>query len=213
MSAGCCEDTTFDGNNARYKRALWAVIAINISMFVVEIGASVFSGSQALQADALDFLADSITYTITILVVGKSLKARASAALFKGSSLAIVGLWVLASTFYHLFYGNTPAAEIMGWTAGLALAANLASVFILIKFRDGDSNVRSVWICSRNDAIGNVAVLIAAWGVWETDSALPDLVVALFMASLFLYGATQIIQQARREIASVTPSSESAHAH
>lgn len=213
MSAGCCEDTTFDGNNARYKRALWAVIAINISMFVVEVGASVLSGSQALQADALDFLADSITYTITILVVGRSLKARASAALFKGSSLAFVGLWVLGSTFYHLFYGNTPTAEIMGWTAGLALTANLASVFILIKFRDGDSNVRSVWICSRNDAIGNVAVLIAAWGVWETDSALPDLLVALFMASLFLYGATQIIQQARGEITSVTPSAESARAH
>ena len=94
-----------------------------------------------------------------------------------------------------------------------ALTANLASVFILIKFRDGDSNVRSVWICSRNDAIGNIAVLIAAWGVWETDSELPDLLVALFMASLFLYGATQIIQQARGEIASVTPSAESARAH
>jgi len=213
MSAGCCEDMAFDGNSARYKRALLSVIAINAIMFVVEISASIFSGSQALQADALDFLADSVTYTITILVVGKSLKARATAALFKGSSLALMGLGVLGSTLYHLFNGDTPTAEVMGLTAGLALAANLASVFILIRFRDGDSNVRSVWICSRNDALGNVAVLIAAWAVWETDSPLPDLMVAAFMASLFLYGAVQIIRQAKAEIASGTLNPETAHAH
>jgi len=213
MSASCCEDVTFDGNNARYKRALISVIAINAIMFVVEISASIFSGSQALQADALDFLADSVTYTVTILVVGKSLRTRASAALFKGSSLAVMGVAVIGSTLYHLYNSDTPTAEIMGLTAGLALAANLASVVILIRFRDGDSNVRSVWICSRNDALGNVAVLIAAWGVWETDSALPDLIVAGFMASLFLYGATQIIRQARAELASDALDSEPAHTH
>ncbi|MBV1904570.1 MAG: cation transporter [Pseudomonadales bacterium] len=199
MSASCCEEISFDGDSIRYKRALWTVIAINAVMFFVEISASFVSGSQALQADALDFLADSVTYTVTILVVGKSLKARANAALFKGASLAFMGLGVLVSTVYHLLNGGVPGAEVMGVTAGLALAANLASVIVLIKFRDGDSNVRSVWICTRNDALGNIAVLFAAWGVWEIDSALPDLIVAGFMASLFLYGSVQIVRHALRD--------------
>ncbi|MXO60958.1 cation transporter [Altererythrobacter salegens] len=197
---GCCgEDTKFDGASDSYKRRLWIVIALNATMFVVEMAAGQLAKSQALQADALDFLGDAMTYGISLAVIGASVRARTNAALAKGISLLLMGLWVLGSTIYHVFFVGAPEAEIMGAVGFLALLTNMVSVFLLIRFKDGDANVRSVWLCSRNDAIGNVAVMIAALGVWGTASGWPDLVVAAIMASLFLSSALQITRQALAE--------------
>ncbi len=186
MGSPCCgHDNQFDGASVEFRRALWAVIAINGVMFVVEMMAGALAGSRALQADALDFLGDTTTYTLSLFVIGMSLRVRATAALVKGISLGLMGLWVLGMTAYQVLILGVPKAEVMGVVGALALAANLASVFILMRFKDGDANVRSVWLCSRNDAIGNVAVMIAALGVWITGTAWPDLAVAALMAGLF----------------------------
>ena len=196
----CGSDVKFEGHSAGFRRALWAVIAINGIMFLVEIAAGTLAGSQALKADALDFLGDTATYAISLFVIGMPLLWRARAALFKGLSLGAMGLWVLGSTIYHVLILGVPQAEVMGAIGLLALAANLTSVLILIKYKDGDANVRSVWLCSRNDAIGNLAVVLAASGVWATETAWPDLIVAGIMASLFLLSATQIVRQALAEL-------------
>jgi len=198
--AGCCgHEARFDGVSADYKRRLWMVIAINAGMFAVEMGAGQLSGSQALKADALDFLGDALTYGISLAVIGASLRTRSLAALGKGISLLLMGLWVFGSTLYQVFYVGVPQAQIMGVIGFMALVANLISVMLLVAYKDGDANVRSVWLCSRNDAIGNVAVMIAALGVWGTATGWPDLVVAGIMAGLFLNSATQILVQAMRE--------------
>jgi cation diffusion facilitator family transporter len=203
MGADCCgTDARFEGLSADYKRRLWIVIAINAGMFLVEMGAGALAGSQALQADALDFLGDAATYGISLAVIGASIQARSRAALFKGMSLTLMGLWVFGTTAYHVLVLGVPRAEVMGAIGFLALAANLASVLILIRYKDGDANVRSVWLCSRNDAIGNVAVMIAALGVWGTATRWPDLIVAAIMAGLFLYSSTQILRQALAELRS-----------
>jgi Co/Zn/Cd efflux system component len=201
MAGSCCsEQPKFDGMSAGFKRALWIVIAINAVMFAVEMAAGALAGSQALKADALDFLGDTITYTLSLYVIGRSVRARASAALFKGLGLALMGLWVFGSTLWQVFVLDQPDAPVMGAVGFLALAANLASVFVLMAYRDGDSNVRSVWVCSRNDAIGNVAVIGAAGLVALTGSAWPDLMVAALMAGLFLWSAAQIIRLALDEL-------------
>jgi len=189
----------FDGLDPRYKRMLWTVILINAAMFIVEIVAGHLAGSKALQADALDFLGDTVTYGLSLAVIGASLRTRATAALFKGLSLSLMGAWVLGSTLYHILILGLPRAEIMGGIGLLALAANLTSVLLLMRYKDGDSNVRSVWLCSRNDAIGNIAVTAAAGAVWMTASPWPDLVVAAIMAGLFLNSAAQILRQAWSE--------------
>ena len=189
----CGGGTRFDGLSTAYKRALWAVIAINATMFLVEMGAGMLSGSQALKADALDFLGDTATYGISLFVIGMPLVWRSWTALLKGLSLGVMGLWVLGSTAHQVLVLGVPRAEVMGAIGFLALAANLTSVLLLLRYRDGDANVRSVWLCSRNDAIGNLAVVLAAGGVWVTITAWPDLIVAGVMASLFLYSAIGIV--------------------
>lgn len=199
MASCCGENATFDGMSDAYKRRLWIVIALNATMFAVEMIAGHLSGSQALQADALDFLGDSMTYGISLAVIGASVRVRTAAALVKGASLSLMGLWVLGSTAYHVFLVGVPQAEVMGAIGFLALMTNLASVLLLMRYKDGDANVRSVWLCSRNDAIGNVAVMIAALGVWGTATGWPDLIVAGIMAGLFLSSSVQIIVQALRE--------------
>jgi Co/Zn/Cd efflux system component len=168
-------------------------------MFVVELSAGITARSMALQADALDFLGDSATYALSLFVLAKPPMWRANAALFKGISLAVLGLWVLGSTIWRVFVTGVPEAFIMGSVGLLALAANVASVLILMRFRSGDANVESVWLCSRNDAIGNVAVVLAASGVFATGAAWPDLAVAAIMASLFLSSSVKIIRNAREE--------------
>jgi Co/Zn/Cd efflux system component len=183
-----------------YKRRLWLVIAINAAMFLVEMGAGALAGSQALQADALDFLGDALTYGVTLAVIGASLQTRAWAAVAKGVSLSAMGLFVFGATAYHVLVLGVPRAEVMGAIGLLALAANLTSVLLLMRYREGDANVRSVGLCSRNDAIGNVAVMIAALGVWGTATRWPDLAVAAIMAGLFLTSSVQILRQAIGEL-------------
>ena len=195
MSGCCCPNTAFGGLSVSYRRRLWAVIAINATMFLVEMSAGHLSRSQALRADALDFFGDAMTYGISLAVIGSSLRTRAGAALFKGLSLLVMGIWIFAYTAYRVFAVGVPEAEIMGVIGFLALAANLASVLLLVRHKDGDANVRSVWLCSRNDAIGNVAVMVAALGVLETATGWPDLMVAGIMAALFLYSAAQVLRQ------------------
>ena len=198
--SGCCgSGVKFEGVSDDYKRRLWVVIALNALMFIVEMSAGYLAKSQALQADALDFLGDALTYGISLAVIGASIRVRTNAALAKGFSLLLMGLWVFGSTMYRVLYVGVPEAQIMGVIGFLALLANLASVLLLIRYKDGDANVRSVWLCSRNDAIGNVAVMLAAVGVWGTASGWPDLIVATIMAGLFLSSSFQIIQQALKE--------------
>lgn len=201
MAADCCgSNVTFEGLSADYRRRLWVVIAINAGMFLVETGGGALAGSQALQADALDFLGDALTYGLTLAVIGSSVAVRARAALIKGVSLTLMGLWVFGATAYHVLIVGVPRAEVMGAIGFLALAANVTSVLLLMKYKDGDANVRSVWLCSRNDAIGNVAVMIAALAVWGTATKWPDLLVAAIMAGLFLYSSVQILRQAIQEL-------------
>ena len=191
---------TFEGLSPEYRVRLWAIIAINATMFVVEMAAGAFSGSRALQADALDFAGDAATYAISLAVIGAPIRIRSTAALVKGISLTLIGLWVLGSTAYHVLVLGVPRADIMGAIGFLALAANVLSVLILLPYKDGDANVRSVWLCSRNDAIGNVAVMLAALAVWVTATRWPDLIVAAVMAGLFLNSSAQIVRQSLREL-------------
>ncbi len=206
MGADCCgQGVKFDGLSADYKRRLWAVIAINAAMFAVELGAGALAGSQALQADALDFLGDSMTYGMSLAVIGLSPHTRAVAALAKAASLTAMALWVLGSIAYHVLILGLPRAEVMGAIGLLALAANVGSVLILLRYKDGDANVRSVWLCSRNDAIGNIAVMLAAAAVFATGTRWPDLIVAALMAALFLTSSLQILRQSLRELREPRP--------
>jgi Co/Zn/Cd efflux system component len=200
--AGCCHDDhcgAFDGQSKAYRRALWAVIAINGAMFATELAAGALAQSVALQADALDFLADTLTYAISLFAIGRSVQLRSNVAIAKGASLAVMGIGVLGVTLYRTLVLGMPDAVVMTGVGALALTANLASVLLLLAFRNGDANVRSVWLCSRNDAIGNVAVIAAAGAVAWTATPWPDLIVAAAMASLFLHSATLILRQALRE--------------
>lgn len=199
MSAHCCAEKKFEGISDRYKRILLVVIALNALMFGVEVTGGIFSQSQALQADALDFLADSLTYGVSLWVIGHSIALRSKVAIAKGISLAAMGGWVLLSTIYRVFTDHNPEPFTMGWIAVCALAVNLLSVLLLLAYKDGDANVRSVWLCSRNDTIGNVAVMLAAVAVAYTQSGWPDLIVATLMSGLFFSSSVQIINQSIKE--------------
>ncbi len=201
-ACGCSGNPKFDGLDPAYKCILWAVIVINAAMFIIEMSAGKLAGSQALQADALDFLGDAFTYGLSLAVIGMSVRVRSTAALIKGVSLLLMSLWVFGSTAYQFFVLGVPKAEVMGAIGVLALAANVVSVLLLIRYKDGDANVRSVWLCSRNDAIGNLAVMVASIAVWFTATAWPDLIVAIIMAGLFLRSAQLILVQAWQEFLS-----------
>jgi Co/Zn/Cd efflux system component len=196
MSHDCCHNHDFTGLSEDYRRRLWVVIAINAIMFAVEIVAGSIAGSQALRADALDFLADTLTYGISLYVIGMPIRIRSGAAIAKGVSLLLMGMWVFGVTVYNVFVLSVPTAHVMAGVGAAAFAANAASVLLLVKYKDGDANVRSVWLCSRNDMIGNMIVMLAAAGVWGTATAWPDLIVAGIMAGLFVTSAVRILQQA-----------------
>lgn len=201
MSVHCCPEIPEDQRrDIHYRRILWAALAINATMFLIEIVAGVVAGSASLQADALDFLADSANYAISLFVVGMSLRYRAGASLIKGSTMGLFGLWVICTTIWHAFYGTLPHAMTMGVVGFAALASNGAVFAMLWAYRSGDSNMRSVWLCSRNDVIGNFAVLLAALGVFGTRMAWPDLIVAAVMAFLAVQGAVQIVRHASSEL-------------
>jgi Co/Zn/Cd efflux system component len=187
------------GNRA-YRRVLWAVLGINAAMFAVEIGAGVAAGSASLQADALDFLGDAGNYAISLLVVGMAIRYRASAALAKGATMGIFGLWVIGAVVWHAVNGTLPSAFAMGAIGVAALIANVASFGLLWAFRAGDANMRSAWICTRNDVLGNLAVLLAAAGVFGTGRGWPDIVVAAIMAALALQGAATVVRRSVGEL-------------
>ncbi|MAM40414.1 MAG: cation transporter [Erythrobacter sp.] len=206
MAGGCCggsPDTGGKTDDHVWRRALWIALIINAGMFGVEIVAGVTAGSAALKADALDFLGDAANYAISLGVAGLALRWRARAALAKGISLLLLGVWVIASTAWMAATGTLPTAETMGIIGILALVANLICAVMLWRHREGDANRRSVWICSRNDAIGNIAVVAAALGVFGTGTAWPDIAVAAVLAGLGVSGGWQIIRQAWLELKSL----------
>jgi Co/Zn/Cd efflux system component len=184
------------------RRALSIALAVNAGFFLAEIAAGIASGSASLQADALDFFGDAANYAVSLGVAGMALTARARAALAKGATLVAFAAWVLGSTAWHAWAGTLPGAGVMGAVGVAALAANAGVALMLYRFRGGDANMRSVWICSRNDAVGNLAVVLAAAGVFGTGTGWPDVVVAAAMGGLGLWGGWQIIQQARGELRS-----------
>lgn len=200
MADHCCPPAPPSDRDAAYRRVLGIALALNLAMFCIEIGAGMLAGSVSLQADALDFLGDAANYAISLAVLGRTLRWRASASLAKAGSMGAFGLWVLASAVLRLIQGTPPDAEIMGWIGLCALATNIGVALMLFRFRDGDSNRRSVWLCTRNDAIGNVAVLAAAGAVALSGSALPDLGVAVAMAGLALSSCFQVFRQATSEL-------------
>ena len=196
----CVSDAPKNGPDPGWRRALWIALIVNASMFGVELYAGSAADSHALKADALDFFGDAANYAVSLLVAGLALAWRARAALLKGATLILLGAYVLVSAILSAINGSSPEPETMGIIGTLALVANVAVALMLFRFRSGDANMRSVWICSRNDAIGNIAVVAAAAGVFGTGTAYPDLLVAAILAGLGLTGGWQIIRQARGEL-------------
>lgn len=204
MGNTCCgpDEAGASTNDPTWRRILWIALGLNAIMFGVEIVAGIAADSRALQADALDFLGDAANYAISLGVAGMALVWRARAALVKAATMLAFGLWVLGSAIWGFFVGASPDPGTMGAIGSLALAVNLAVAAMLFRYRSGDANMRSVWICSRNDAIGNIAVLAAAIGVFGTGRAWPDLVVASIMAGLAVWGSAEVFKQARGELRS-----------
>jgi len=205
MADSCCcppplPNLDKNRGNPAYRRALWAVLAINAAMFAVEVGAGLAAGSASLQADALDFLSDAANYGISLFVLGMALRYRAAVALAKGATMGAFGLWVIGTVVWHAFHGTLPSAFTMGIVGVAALVANAASFAILWAHRHGDSNMRSAWICTRNDVLGNLAVLFAAAGVFGTHTGWPDRIVAVIMALLALQGAATVVRHSLSEL-------------
>lgn len=201
MSAPCCQhDHQPAARDDGFRRVLWIALLINAGMFLVEGLSGLFGDSVSLQADALDFLGDAANYGIGLAVLGLALTHRATAALIKGASMGLFGLWVIAAAVYNIATHSVPSPAVMGVVGFLALAANLGVAVMLYRHRSGDSNRRSIWLCTRNDAIGNLAVMLAASGVFASGSAWPDLAVAAIMAALALSSAYRVITQAVGEI-------------
>ncbi|MGH6934397.1 MAG: cation transporter [Dongiaceae bacterium] len=184
-----------------FRGVLWVAFAVNAGMFGIEAAAGLIARSVALQADAIDFFSDATSYAVTLFVLGMGAAARANAALFKGATMAVFGLWVLGSAGHHLLSGTLPEPVIMGPVALLAFAANVSVAILLFRHREGDSNRRSIWLCSRNDAIANILVLIAAAGVLATGDGWPDIAVATIIAYLNLAASWRIVRHAQAELA------------
>lgn len=207
MADDCCASAcggTTTLNDPRWRRALWIALGVNVAMFVFEFIAGERADSRALQADALDFLGDSANYLISLLVASMALIWRTRSAFVKGMTLLVFGTWVLATAILAAIGGAAPQPQTMGIVGTMGLVANLGVAVLLYRFRTGDANMRSVWICSRNDAIGNIAVMFAALGVFRTGQAWPDLAVAGIMASLAISGGGQILRHSLQELRGVT---------
>ena len=203
MSDNCCHDHShdlkFNPNNITFKRVLWLALILNLSMFFIEVFFGVLSQSLALRADAIDFLGDALNYFVTLFLINKSLKAKSTVSITKAIFMLTFAFWVLGEAIYRFYKGELPDAFTMSWVGGLALAINAIVAFMLFKYKDGDSNMQSVWLCSRNDALGNLAIIIASAGVYWWGTKWPDLIVALVMAILALTAAIQILKIAYRE--------------
>ncbi len=205
MSASCCSHDHHHehgpaGDDPAYRRVLMVALIVNFAMFAVEILSSQASKSDSLLADSIDFLGDGANYAVSLWVLGAAMAMRARASLLKAASMAGFGVWVLGSSAVHALAGTVPEAPTMGVVGTLALLANLGVAVMLYRFRDGDSNRRSVWLCTRNDAIGNVAVMLAAIGVFGTGHGWPDALVAAGMGVLALHSSIKVFRQARSEL-------------
>ena len=207
MSAHCCNHEIPAAvklvNLPRYRRVLWIALVVNAAMFLVEIAGGVSSGSLSLLADAMDFAGDALNYGVSLAVLAAAVAWCARAAMLKAASMIGFGLFVLGSALWNVWHGDVPNASTMSAVAVLALVANLSVAWMLYAFREGDANMRSVWLCTRNDAISNLAVMAAALGVFGTGTAWPDLGVAGLMAALALHGGWQVLRQAQREMNAV----------
>ncbi|WP_341709438.1 cation transporter [Limnobacter sp.] len=199
-------------NNPGFRKVLWIALIANAAMFFIEVGASWSAGSVSLLADSLDFGGDAANYALSLFVLGMALQTRAKAALLKGVSMGLYGLGVLGFAAYAAMHGEVPSYATMGVVGLMALSVNVGVAAIQYRYRNGDSNMRSVWLCSRNDAIGNLAVLGAALLVGVTQTAWPDLAVAALMATLGLTSSFSVIKQARAEIRGEAPAAAS-HSH
>ena len=195
----CCEPELNHQAPAAYRNVLIAVLAINLVMFAVEAAVGLFSGSRALRADALDFLGDAATYGITLWALGQSLTWRFRAARIKGFSLLLLGLLVLADSLVSLITGAAPPGGMMSGIGALALVANLTSLMLLVRYRQGDANIRSAWLCTRNDVLANISVIVAGLLVLASGSHWPDVLVAMAIAGLFCHSAVSILRQANAE--------------
>jgi Co/Zn/Cd efflux system component len=203
MMADCCSGGCSADKppvDPRYRRILWIALWVNALMFGVEIVGGWAAGSVSLLADAVDFLGDAANYGISLFVLALAPVWRSRTALLKGATMGAYGVFVLGAAFWHLASGTVPKAETMGIIGFLALAANCSVAALLYAYRNGDANMRSVWLCTRNDAISNVAVMLAALGVFQTGSGVPDLLVATVMGLLGLSAAYSVITHARREL-------------
>lgn len=199
MACTCSHEPAPSKPNSKFRIALWIALIINAIMFLVELIGGAYAHSSALWADSLDFFGDAVNYGVSLAVLGASLYWRATVALVKGFVMAAFGIVVIAKVLYAYATGIAPEPITMGVIGILALAANVICAYVLYAFREGDSNMQSVWLCSRNDAIGNVAVILAAVGVFGTGSLWPDLIVAAIMAILGLTGGYQVIRKALQE--------------
>lgn len=205
MADSCCSAPRIDASiTRRYRRALWFALAVNATMFAVEIITGWQGGSVSLLADAVDFFGDATNYAISLFVFSLGALWRSRTALSKGVMMGAYGIFILGQTAWAVMNGSTPHAEMMGIIAVVALIANVVVAVVLYAFRQGDADMRSVWLCSRNDAIGNLAVLAAALSVFGTGTRWPDLIVAAGMAILALTSSFTVIRHARREIATRT---------
>lgn len=202
MSGSCCQHgPAVDARpDPAFRRVLWIALAVNAGFFLIELAAALAAGSVSLQADAIDFAGDAGNYAISLLVVGLSLQARARATLVKGATMGLFGLWVIVTAAWHVAAGTLPNAPTMGAIGVAAMLANLLVLSLLWRHRAGDSNRRSVWICTRNDVLCNLAVLVAALGVFGTRSLWPDVIVAGVMAALALQGAWAVLRHALSEL-------------
>jgi Co/Zn/Cd efflux system component len=193
-------DGASQASDPGYRRVLWMALVINFAMFGIEIGGSWSAHSTSLLADSMDFLGDGVNYTIALLVLGSTVQWRAKTALFKALCMAVFGLGILVVGTLQFQSGELPVARTMGSIAVLAASANLAVAWMLYAYRNGDANMRSVWLCTRNDVIGNLAVLGASLLVASTQQSWPDFVVAIGMALLALHSAWLVAGQALQEL-------------
>ena len=202
MSAHCCahDEKKLQASDPKWRKALWIALLVNAVMFFAELAAGEFADSRSLQADSIDFFADAANYAISLGVAGLAIAWSARAALLKGFTLLALGTYVAAATFLAAIQGSEPQAHIVGGIGTVALFANLAVAAILYRWRSGDANMQSVWLCTRNDVIANIAVLAAAVGVFGTGTRWPDLFVASIMATLSLTAGWKIIRLALAEM-------------
>ena len=194
MAESCCDKSDLEPLLKSAKWALWFALLVNFTMFVVELGASFTANSESLKADALDFLADSISYVVTLFVLHRSEQARDRSAAFKGWLMTAMAVWVGGSAIYKMWSGQLPEAPVMGAVGLAALVSNMSVAFVLFRFRGRDMNMQSVWLCSRNDALANLAVILAAGGVWATTTRWPDLIVAAIISGLNATAGVQVLR-------------------